>query len=122
MPWMKAPQSLVDLFGESLPDDPRVERRKMFGYPAAFVQGNMAAGVFQDRIFARLSPEDRAALPGGGEDFAPMEGRPMRVYVLIPDDVLADEAALAAALANAVAFTATLAPKERPARKPRKTG
>jgi TfoX/Sxy family transcriptional regulator of competence genes len=122
MAWMKAPQWLADLFDESLPDDPRVERRRMFGYPAAFVQGNMAAGVFQDRVFARLSPEDRAALPGGGEAFSPMEGRPMRDYALIPDEVLADEAALAAALANAVAFTATLAPKERPARKAKKAG
>ena len=116
MAWVKAPQSLVDLFAESLPDDPRVERRKMFGYPAMFVQGNMCAGVFQEQIFARLSPADRAALPGGGADFEPMPGRPMKGYALIPDDTLADEAALAAELAKAVAFTATLPPKEKKAK------
>jgi len=116
MAWVKAPQALIDLFAESLPDDPWVERRKMFGYPAAFVQGNMAAGVFQDRVFVRLSPADRAALPGGGVDFEPMAGRPMRGYVLIPDDIVADESALAAELGKAVLFTASLPPKERKAK------
>ena len=113
MQWKKSPQGLVDLFAESLPDDPRIERRKMFGYPAIFVQGNMCAGLFGDGMFARLSPQARAALPGGGRPFEPMPGRPMKDYALIPDDTLADEAALASALADAVAFTATLPPKQK---------
>ena len=109
MTWAKAPQSLVDLFTECLPDDPRLERRKMFGYPSVFVGGNMAAGLFQDRVFARLSDEDRARLPGGGDYFgASMPGRPMKAYAVIPDDVVADEAALAEVLAQAVSFTAAL--------------
>jgi TfoX/Sxy family transcriptional regulator of competence genes len=119
MEWQKSPQGLVDLFAESLPDDPRVERRKMFGYPAVFVQGAMCAGLFGDGMFARLSPAARAALPGGGRPFEPMAGRPMKDYALIPDEVLADEAALATALADAVAFTASLPPKEKKARKPK---
>ena len=41
MAWKKAPAALIDLFGASLPDDPRIERRQMFGYPAAFVNGNL---------------------------------------------------------------------------------
>ena len=122
MAWVKAPQALVDLFAESLPDDPRVERRKMFGYPAVFVQGNMCAGVFQDRVFARLSPADRAALPGGGEDFSPMPGRPMKGYTLIPDEVIADDAALGAELAKAIAFTAQLPPKEKKYTSPKGRG
>jgi TfoX/Sxy family transcriptional regulator of competence genes len=117
MAWTKSPQGLIDLFTESLPDDPRVERRKMFGYPAVFVHGNMCAGLFGDGMFARLSPDDRAALPGGGAMFEPMPGRPMKDYVLVPDDVLADEEALTAVLAKAVAFTAALPPKEKKTRK-----
>jgi hypothetical protein len=85
----------------------------MFGYPAIFVQGNMCAGLFGEGMFARLSPADRAALPGGGAPFEPMPGRPMKDYTLIPDDVLADEEALAATLAKAVSFTASLPPKEK---------
>jgi TfoX/Sxy family transcriptional regulator of competence genes len=121
MEWIKSPQGLVDLFAECLPDDPRIERRKMFGYPAAFVHGNLCAGLFRDRVFARLSDEDRAALPGGGDYFEPMPGRPMKAYAVIPDDVVVDEAALAEALAKAVAFTAALPAKEKkkPARRER---
>jgi TfoX/Sxy family transcriptional regulator of competence genes len=117
MPWTKSPQGLVELFAECLPDDPRIERRKMFGYPSIFVHGNMCAGLFGDGLFARLSPEDRAALPGGGAPFEPMPGRPMKDYALVPDDVLADEEALAAVLVKAVAFTAALPPKEKKAKK-----
>ena len=118
MDWIKSPQGLIDLFTECLPDDPRLERRKMFGYPAAFTHGNMVAGLFGDRVFARLSEPDRAALPGGGDYFEPMPGRPMKAYAVIPDDVVADEAALAEVLAKAVAFTAALPPKvKKPARK-----
>jgi len=120
MQWTRSPQGLMDLFTECLPDDPRLERRKMFGYPAVFVHGNMAAGLFQDRVFARLADEDRAALPGGGDYFEPMPGRPMRAYAVIPDAVVADEQGLAAVLAKAVGFTAALPPKEKKAAK-RKT-
>ncbi len=122
MAWTKSPQSLIDLFAESLPEDARVERRKMFGYPAIFVGGHMCAGLFADRMFARLAPEDRAALPRGGEDFSPMQGRPMKGYVLVPDEILADEPALAVLLAKAVAFTASLPPKEKKAKAPKKKG
>ena len=117
MAWTKAPQGLVELFAESLPDDPRIERRKMFGYPAIFVGGNMCAGLFQDRMFARLAPADADALPGGAQPFEPMPGRPMKGYALIPDDILADEDRLTATLAKAVAFTAALPPKEKKAKK-----
>jgi TfoX/Sxy family transcriptional regulator of competence genes len=117
MVWTKSPQGLVELFAESLPDDPRIERRKMFGYPAIFVHGNMCAGLFGDGMFARLSTTDRAALPGGGAPFEPMPGRPMKDYALVPDDVVADEEALADVLAQAVGFTASLPPKEKKVKK-----
>jgi hypothetical protein len=113
MAWTKPPQGLIDLFEESLPDDPRVERRKMFGYPCIFVGGNLCAGLHQSTMLARLSPADAAALPGGPKPFEPMPGRPMKGYVLVPDEVLAEEAAVAALLAKAVAFTAMLPQKEK---------
>jgi hypothetical protein len=115
MAWLKSPQGLIDLFTECLPDDPRLERRKMFGYPAVFVGGNMCAGLFQDRMFARLSATDWAALPGGGDYFEPMPGRPMKHYAVLPDEVVAEEEALAGVLAAAVAFTASLPPKAKKA-------
>lgn len=119
MAWTKPPQTLIDLFNESLPHDLGVQPRKMFGYPAAFVNGNMFAGLFQDSVIARLPPELRAELARdfGAKPFEPMAGRPMREYVELPDDVVADEAELARLLATAFSFAAGLPPKVKPPKK-----
>lgn len=113
MAWTRSPQSLVDLFAAVLPDDPRLERRKMFGYPAAFVNGNMFAGLFQDQMFARLAPDERAALEAahGPLPFEPMAGRPMKDYTRLPDEVLEDEAEAAALMARAYRWSAALPAK-----------
>ena len=115
MSWSKPPQSLIDLFDESLPSDARVERRKMFGLPVAFVNGNMMAGLFQDQMFARLAPPEKAALEAenGSLTLEPLPGRPMRAYTRLPDAVMEDEDAVAAMLAKALRFTAALPPKEK---------
>ncbi|QUD89912.1 TfoX/Sxy family protein [Phenylobacterium montanum] len=117
MAWSKSPQSLIDLFTESLPHDLRIQTRKMFGYPAAFVNGNMFAGLFQDQMFVRLAPEDRAALDAehGAVDFEPLPGRPMRRYACLPEAIMEDEAAVAIMLAKALGHVARLPPKEKKA-------
>jgi TfoX/Sxy family transcriptional regulator of competence genes len=52
----------------------------MFGQLAGFVNGNMFMGLFGDRLFVRLSEEDRAAvLAQGGDDFT------TRGHVMLPD-------------------------------------
>ncbi|HLZ84322.1 MAG TPA: TfoX/Sxy family protein [Caulobacteraceae bacterium] len=113
MAWSKAPQSLVDLFAVVLPNDVRVERRKIFGYPAAFVNGNMFAGLFQDQMFARLAPDERAALEAahGPLPFEPMAGRPMKDYTRLPDEVLEDEGEATALMARAFRWSAALPAK-----------
>ncbi len=58
----KAPEGMVEKFERAMKDFPMVTQRKMFGYPAAFVNGNMFAGLFQQEMFLRLSDEDRAAI------------------------------------------------------------
>ncbi len=62
----------------------------MFGYPAAFRNGNMFAGLFQHSMILRLSPEDRAnlAVRAGARAFEPMPGRPMREYVVVPPAIV----------------------------------
>ncbi len=96
MPWTKAPPELVELFYAALPEDPAVERRKMFGYPCAFVNGNMFTGVFAELIMVRLPDEQRAELLAieGAAPFEPMAGRPMKEYVVLPESVLRNERAL----------------------------
>jgi hypothetical protein len=124
MAWTKAPQSMVALFDASLPSGPGLERRQMFGYPCAFVNGNMFAGLFQDIAFARLPPGLHAELDAefGARHFEPMPGRPMRAYVVLPEEVVEDEERYAAILAAAFAFTSAMPAKAKKPRKPRKPG
>ncbi|MFQ5626034.1 MAG: TfoX/Sxy family protein, partial [Methyloligellaceae bacterium] len=96
MVWRKSPQALIDLFYEALPDDSRIERRKMFGYPCAFVNGNMCTGLHQEDFIVRLSQDDREAAHTqfGAKPFDPMKGRPMREYISLPEEIVADKNAL----------------------------
>jgi len=58
----------------------------MFGNLAAFVNGNMFAGLFGDSLFVRLSAMDQAEflkIKGTGL-FSPMEGRRMTGYFVVP--------------------------------------
>ena len=108
----KSPEALVAAFDAALPDDPRVERRKMFGYPAVFVGGNMAAGLFEASVVAKLSDADRArALAEGGAPFEPMKGRIMGAFVTLPESDLANRYRLAKWLALSTAFVATMPSK-----------
>ena len=58
MAWRKSPQSLVDLFDDVVPDRPEMERRQMYVYPAAFVNGDMCMGLNQEDFIVRLPPDD----------------------------------------------------------------
>lgn len=109
----KSPPELVERFATVTARHPELVPRPMFGYPCTFVNGNMATGLFSDGWFARLSPGDLAtahALPGGGP-FAPMPGRAMKGYALLPPEVVADDAALDWWLERCIAFMGTLPPK-----------
>lgn len=123
MAWTKPSQGMVDLFDACLPDGPGLERRRMFGQPCAFVNGNMFAGLLQEVAFARLPPTLHAELDAkfGARHFEPMPGRPMRAYVVLPDAVLEDEGRFAETLHAAYAFTSAMPRKEKKPRKPRKT-
>ena len=89
--WRKSPQSLIDTFDAVMPGPPEVERRKMFGYPSCFVNGNLMGGLHQSDMILRLSEGDREALLAeGGRPFEPMAGRRMREYVVAPEAMLDD--------------------------------
>ena len=72
-------------FAKIVPDGPTVTLRPMFGNLAAFVNGNMFAGLFGEDLFVRLPEEEGAKVrKQGGRDFEPMPGRAMRGYVIVP--------------------------------------
>jgi TfoX/Sxy family transcriptional regulator of competence genes len=109
----KAPEEMVDLFEKAMKDFPMATQRKMFGYPAAFVNGNMFTGLFQDEMFLRLSDEDRAAIRKeyGTPLFEPIPGRPMRGYVLVPRYVLKSPRLLRSWLTKGMEYAKALPPK-----------
>ncbi len=109
----QSPPDLVARFDAVASRHPEAQRRKMFGYPALFIGGNMATGLFTDRWVVRLTEADTTALlalPGAGP-FSPMPGRTMTGWGVLPADVVADDTALEAWVARAFAFAGSLPAK-----------
>jgi hypothetical protein len=111
----KSPPELVARFAAALANHaaPDVSQRKMFGYPCAWVGGNMATGLFAAEWWVRVSEPDREALLSlpGAHPFQVMPGKDMGRYAVMPPEVVADDAALARWLDKAVLFTRSLPPK-----------
>ncbi len=116
--WRKSPPELVAKLDALLKHAPDAERRVMFGFPCAFLQGNMFTGLHQEHMFFRLSELDKAEflkLPGAAS-FEPVKGRVMSEYVTVPESMLADEGQLKTWLDRSLAYVRTLPPKVRKAR------
>ncbi len=109
----KAPVELVERFGATLARHPEATVRKMFGYPAAFVNGNMATGLFASSWLVRLPDPAAAELLRlrGARPFEPMPGRTMRGYYVLPVTIVDDDPELEGWLGRALAHAATLPPK-----------
>jgi TfoX/Sxy family transcriptional regulator of competence genes len=108
----KSPAELVERFTAVVAVRPQAAVRKMFGYPAAFVNGNLTSGLFSESWFVRLSEADTAELTAiGGGPFEPMAGRPMRGYTLLPASIAGDPLAAGAWVDRAIDHVATLPPK-----------
>ena len=111
----KAPPELVARFAAALDRvaTPDTTRRAMFGYPCAWINGNMATGLFAAQWWVRVSEPDREALLAmpGAHQFEVMPGKAMGRYVVMPGDLVADDDALDSWLGKALAFTRTLPSK-----------
>lgn len=110
----KSPPELVERFDTVAGRFPEAERRKMFGYPALFIGGNLVTSLFADHWTIRLADDDRAelmTLPGASA-FEVMPGRTMRGYAVLPQDVVADDRRLDAWVRRAIDHGMTLPPKK----------
>lgn len=114
--WPKAPPELVLFFKELVSPYPQVELRMMFGYPCAFVNGHMSAGLFADRVFVKLDTAGAQKLLEfpGAQPFEPSPGRVMSGYVLGPED-LRTSPDLEVWLKQAFTYAASLPPKAKKA-------
>jgi TfoX/Sxy family transcriptional regulator of competence genes len=110
-------------FTKLVPAGPTVTLRPMFANLAAFVNGNMFAGLFGDDLFVRLPEAEAAAVrKQGGKDFAPMAGRPMKGYVTVPSTWRAKTEATTGWIGIALDLTGKMPPKtSAKKRAPKKT-
>jgi len=113
MAWTKSPQALIDLFDKAVPASANVSRRQMFGYPAAFANGNLFIGLHQNDFIMRLSEEDRARFSAryGERTFEPMKGRRMREYVRLPEELLTDARRRAPWIKRSLQYAEAIKPK-----------
>ncbi|MCB9766059.1 MAG: TfoX/Sxy family protein [Alphaproteobacteria bacterium] len=86
-----------------------VTEKKMFGGVAFMVRGNMCVGVVKDDLCARVGPErfdEHLARPGARVmDFTK---RPMKGWLFVSGDAVAEDDALAAWVGRCEDFVRTL--------------
>ncbi|RJP28324.1 MAG: TfoX family protein [Actinobacteria bacterium] len=97
---------------------PGVKAGKMFGLPGYYVDGKLFACVWEDGVSLKVPPEVREELLAkrGVEPFVPMEGRPMKEWVLINRKNSRDYLKLEDAFVSAVEYVLSL-PKKSPRKK-----
>lgn len=111
MKWRKPSEELIKLFEEVTPGPPATSK-KMFGFPAAFVNGNMFMGLHQENMILRLPEDSRAELlKMNARIFEPMPGRPMREYIIVPPSLLHDRNKLSSWAQKALEYGSSLPPK-----------
>jgi len=86
----------------------------MFGNISAFVNGNMFAGLFGNKLFVRLSDEDRRELleKKGASLLEPMKGKPMREYIVLPKAWRNQQETVRQWIARSLDWTSKLPPKK----------
>ena len=99
---------LTDALGERTPFSPR----KMFGGLALMVDGNMCIGVMGDDVIARVGPDAKAgALDEPGTRPFDFTGRPMKGWVVVAADHVAEDEDLERWVERCLAFVRSLPPK-----------
>ncbi len=119
MAWKKPNEELSQFLEEkiSIYD---VAKKKMFGFPAFFVNNNMLAGIFEDVMFIRLSGPDRDEIISGYDEvtpFEPVKGRIMKEYVVLPDSLYSNPEKLREWLDRSFQYVSSLPPKKEKRKK-----
>jgi TfoX/Sxy family transcriptional regulator of competence genes len=115
MDWQKSSATLVGLFTELAPRDPRVQQKKMFGWPCCFVNGNLFTGLHKESILFRLSEKDQATFLRleGAAEFEPMPGRKMKGYIVFSNPLARDRKELAKWIARSLDHASALPAKAK---------
>jgi TfoX/Sxy family transcriptional regulator of competence genes len=119
MKLVKPSAGLVAEFKAVVAQLPRAEPRKMFGYDAAFVNGNMAVGLWANTCVLKLAEADRERLLklGHAVPFMPGKNVKMGAWLELSEELAHDPEELLAWSARAIDYVATLPPKTLKAKK-----
>ena len=105
-------ESLAARIRDALARKKGVEERKMFGCVCFMLDGNALAGVWKDRLIARLGPDEgEAALLVPHVRVFDITGKPMRNWVAVEREGVQDDDQLEAWVERAVRFVRTLPKK-----------
>src|SRR5215211_23570 len=105
-------QNLAERIRECLSRRKNVEERKMFGCICFLINGNALAGVWKDRLIARLGPDEgEAALREPHVRAFDITGRPMKNWVAVEPVGVEDDDQLNAWVERATKFVRTLPKK-----------
>jgi len=102
----EVPAALLERFEELLDEVPRGERRQLDGRPWCFVGSVPFMGVLGDHLVLRLSETDQRRMASRGPVLEAPPGP--AGHVVVPPELLADDAAMSAWIARAYAFALAL--------------
>ena len=102
-------QSLAARIRDALARKKGIEEKKMFGCICFFLNGNALAGVWKDRLIARLGPDEgEAALREPHVRAFDITGRPMRNWVAVEPEGIEDDERLKDWIQQATKFVGKL--------------
>lgn len=104
-------EALADRLRDALAATPHIEKA-MFGGVGFMVSGYMTVGVLEDRLVARVDPEEAPSLLSP-PSVRPMDftGRPMKGWLYVEADAIDDDGALQSWIDRCVAYARTLPPR-----------
>jgi TfoX/Sxy family transcriptional regulator of competence genes len=119
MKLVKPSPGLIAEFKAVVAQLPRAQPRKMFGYDALFVNGNMAVGLWANTCVLKLAEADREKLLKRGQavPFMPTGSGKMGTWIELSEELAHDPEELLGWSARAVDYVASLPPKQLKAKK-----
>ena len=105
-------EALAERVREQLAGEPAVAEKAMFGGLAFLLEGNMAVGLSGEELMVRVGPDasDDALAQPHTRAFD-MTGRPMKGWILVAPEGVAEDHDLAGWVGRGVDFARTLPPK-----------
>jgi hypothetical protein len=107
-------EGLAERIREVLEGEPGLTERRMFGGLAFMLDGNMCCGVSGEDLMVRIAPEStEEALRRPGARVFDMTGRPMKGWLVVGPEGIAEDADLRAWVDESRRFARSLPPKQK---------